>query len=55
MPSEAEVVVRREHDHVAATLHLHDRALRRLQGEEALVGASVAERVELRAELLVQH
>ncbi len=55
MPREPEVVVRREDDHLAAPLHLHDRPLRRLKGQELLVRARVAERVELAAELLVER
>ena len=54
MAGEPEVVVRGEDDDVAVTLHLHDGALRRLEGEEALVRSRLAERVELRAELLVE-
>ena len=51
---EPEVVVRREHDHLAASFHAHDRPLGRLEGQEALVRACVAKRVQLRAELLVE-
>ena len=51
---EPEVVVRREHDHLAASFHMHDRPLGRLEGQEALVRACVAKRVQLRAELLVE-
>ena len=54
VPGEPEVVVRREDDHLAASVHPHDRPLRRLEREEALVRARVAKRVELRAELLVE-
>ena len=55
VPGEPEVVVRREDDHLAAPLHPHDRPLRRLERQEALVRAGVAQRVELRAELLVEQ
>ena len=51
---EPEVVVRREHEHLAAALHLHDGALRRDEDVRGLVGAGLAEPVELRAERLVE-
>ena len=54
MVGEAEVVVRREDDHLAAPAHAHDRALRRLERVEALVRPRLAQRVELRADLLLQ-
>ena len=55
VPGEAEVVVRGEDDHLAASRHPHDRPLRRLERQEALVRPRVAEPVELGAELLVER
>ena len=54
MRCQAEVVVRGEHDHLTPPGHLHDGALRRFEGEEALVGTRVAQRVELSSQLLGQ-
>ena len=51
---ETEVVVRGEDDHLAPPLHLDDGPLRRLEREEPLVRAGIAEPVELRAELAVE-
>jgi hypothetical protein len=51
---EPEVVVRREHEHLAPALHLHDGALRRGEDVRGLVGAGLAESGELRAERLVE-
>jgi hypothetical protein len=50
---EAEVVVRREDNHLATPAHAHDRALRRLEGVEALVHPRLAQRGELRADLIL--
>ena len=47
---EPEVVVRGEHEHLAAALHLDERPLRRAERVEALVGARLAQRVELGAQ-----
>ena len=51
---EAEVVVRGEHEHLAAALHLDDRPLRRAERVEALVRARLAQAVELGAERAVE-
>ena len=55
MVRETEVVVRREDDDLAPPLHPHDRALRRLEREEVLVGAPLAKRVELGSELSIER
>ena len=51
---QAEVVVGREHEHLAAPLHLDERPLRRADGVEPLVRARFPERIQLGAKPIVE-